>query len=622
MLKKISIIAAFIILFFVSYKNTIAQNEFVIDSVINYQVEESGITTITHDITLENIYSNLYATSYTLSLFNINAINVRAYDSNGSLEYEQNNEEGKVNIKVNFKDSVVGKGKSRRFYINYQEDGFATQTGEVWEISIPRLSDENSYRNYSVSLKVPLNFGLEAYISPKPYSSDENEQARIYNFAKKDVSQTGITAAFGQFQVFSFTLLYHLENPLAKKAEVKIAIPPDTAFQKVYYQKLDPKPKNVNVDKDGNWMATYELSPRQRVDVTAQGDTQIFSSYRSFPIPTIENLNDNLSSSDYWQADDSRIKDLAIQLKTPKAIYDYVRENLTYNIDRVQPNVERLGAIGALNSPQDAICMEFTDLFIAIARASGIPAREVNGYAFTENPDIQPLSLVSDVLHSWPEYWDRAKNVWIPIDPTWAQTTGGIDYFNKLDLRHFVFVIHGLDTQKPYPPGSYKLGVNPQKDVFVSFGTLPENRTSSLKITAEPARNIPFLDSSLAIQIENPGPEALYDLYPSYYFDNILHSKDYIEVLPPYSSYETSIKIAFSFLGKNTPDKIKVVADGQEVEIPTHKLHVVITSVLALFILFAFIIIFVLVKTKKIYIRDIILKINNVFRKKQTKNTP
>ena len=94
--------------------------------------------------------------------------------------------------------------------------------------------------------------------------------------------------------------------------------------------------------------------------------------------------------------------------------------------------------------------MEFTDLFITIARSAGIPAREVNGFAYTENPDIQPLSLVNDVLHAWPEYYDSEKGVWIPVDPTWGSTTGGVDYFSKLDLRHFTFVVHGKDSTKPY----------------------------------------------------------------------------------------------------------------------------------------------------------------------------
>ncbi len=56
-----------------------------------------------------------------------------------------------------------------------------------------------------------------------------------------------------------------------------------------------------------------------------------------------------------------------------------------------------------------------------------------------------PLSLIADVLHAWPEYYDQQQNVWVAIDPTWADTTGGIDYFSKLDLRHLTFAIQGQE---------------------------------------------------------------------------------------------------------------------------------------------------------------------------------
>jgi hypothetical protein len=113
--------------------------------------------------------------------------------------------------------------------------------------------------------------------------------------------------------------------------------------------------------------------------------------------------------------------------------------------------------------------MEFTDLFVAIARAAGIPAREAIGYAYTNNPDIRPLSLVLDVLHSWPEYYDREHRVWIPVDPTWGNTTGGVNYFDKLDFDHIVFAIHGISSTYPYPAGFYRENGKTGKSIDVVF---------------------------------------------------------------------------------------------------------------------------------------------------------
>ena len=112
-----------------------------------------------------------------------------------------------------------------------------------------------------------------------------------------------------------------------------------------------------------------------------------------------------------------------------------------------------MGALSALNNPTSAVCLEFTDLFVALSRAAGIPAREIDGYAYTNNAHDRPLSLTEDVLHAWPEYYDFDKKAWIMVDPTWGNTTGGIDYFNALDFDHIAFVIKGENSGYPIPAG-------------------------------------------------------------------------------------------------------------------------------------------------------------------------
>ncbi len=63
------------------------------------------------------------------------------------------------------------------------------------------------------------------------------------------------------------------------------------------------------------------------------------------------------------------------------------------------------------------------------------------------------MSLVKDVLHAWPEYYDESKKTWIMIDPTWGNTTHGMDYFSSLDFEHITFVIKGLSSTYPVPAG-------------------------------------------------------------------------------------------------------------------------------------------------------------------------
>lgn len=602
MFKKVFLFFILSFLLLIFPRHSLAAGEFATDVTVNYQIEEEGTTLVSHVVSLENLFSDLYATSYTLVLDNIEPKNISVFEGPRALPFKLSQEGAKNSLSIDFPDALVGKGKKRIFTVLFEETGLAARTGEVWEISVPRLSADENFRSYNVSFSVPATFGTEAYISPKPKEVKALEGRVIYFFDKQDVERTGVTAGFGAFQVFSFTLNYHLENPLSKSAKVDIALPPDTALQRVYYQVVNPKPENIYVDSDGNWLATYLLKARERIDIEVKGTVQIFAAPRPFPGTREETLQENLKEKEFWETSNPKIKELAEKLKTPAAIYDYVWQTLSYDYERVRPNVERFGAVKALENPNNAICMEFTDLFIALARAAGIPAREINGYAYTENPKIQPLSLVADVLHAWPEYWDEIRNAWIPIDPTWASTTGGVDYFSKLDLRHFTFVIHGKDPQRPYPPGSYKLGPNPQKDVFVSFGTLPEERVSHPEITVVTKRPIPFGPTRLNITIKNPGPVALYNLTPTVSFNGSDTKTETIEVLPPDAHYEIESAVPYSFLGRNTPETVTVVVADSQVKVPTNKNQIILESAVVLLLVLLILVLAILIRLKKIQI--------------------
>ena len=592
-------------------KNISAESEFFIDSKVSYIFTEDGKSKVIHKNTLENVLSTLYAKSYTLQLENIDIEKVRAYDNYGDLKIDDKSDGNTKIIDINFSDTLIGKGEKRSFTIEYEVNNLADKTGKVWEIIIPKLQKESAYRNYSVEVIIPKSFGNSAYLSPTPIEVKDNNSNNTYIYSKNLLLESGISMGFGEFQVFDYALIYHLENPLNNEAETEISIPPDTAFQKVFITSIEPEPINIEIDEDGNWLAKYVLSPRERIDVTVNGAVQIFAQPKDFIKPSYDNLEKNLMPSSYWQTYDEDIKNLARSLGNPTNIYNYVTKKLVYDYERVKPNVERLGASEALDNPENAICMEYTDLFIAISRAAGIPAREINGFAYTENPEIQPISLVADVLHAWPEYWDDNRKLWIPVDPTWGSTTKGVDFFNKLDLRHFTFVIHGTDPTKPYAPGSYKLGPNPQKDVFVNFGKLPQNRESHIEIKSNQAKLIPYPGINLKITFKNSGPVALYKVKPNVYFDNKIQDVDEINYLLPFSEDSVSLVIPYSFFAINTPDEIKVTLNSSEIIIKNLKSQVIIFSLIIVFIPLVIIFLLIVINSNKLV---------NIFSKNKKQN--
>ncbi|KKR37938.1 MAG: hypothetical protein UT72_C0028G0004 [Candidatus Woesebacteria bacterium GW2011_GWB1_40_101] len=281
MRKILLTLFCFFALFLTFPKEVYAEGEFAIDTSAEYKIQDSGKTLVTQTITIENLFSNIYATSYSLVLDNIDPQNPKAHLGSKELALTSHKEADKTTLDVNFNDAVVGKGKKTTFVVTFENSSFAVRTGEVWEVSIPKLG--------------------------------------------------------GAFQVFSFNLNYHLENPLPRSASVDIAIPPDTSLQRMYYQEISPKPENITVDSDGNWLARYILKPRERVDIKVSGQVQIFAGPRPFLPISDETLNTNLKESKYWQINDPKIQEIAKTLKTPKNIYDYVVKTLSYDYDRVKP---------------------------------------------------------------------------------------------------------------------------------------------------------------------------------------------------------------------------------------------------------------------------------------------
>ena len=169
-----------------------------------------------------------------------------------------------------------------------------------------------------------------------------------------------------------------------------------------------------------------------------------------------QNLDKLTNNTKFWDFNNKQTKEISNKLKSPKHIYDYITSTLSYNYNQTTKPNKRLGTTKTLEKPYMATCREFTDAFIGLARSNNIPAREIDGYTFTLNKQSYFLQQTEDTLHSWPEFFDKTKNKWHQIDPTWENTTGGIDYFSKLDFGHISFVKHGIDDSYPIPAGAYK----------------------------------------------------------------------------------------------------------------------------------------------------------------------
>ncbi len=522
--------------------SALAQSDFTTRFTSTYDVSSEGVAKVTHHIELTNRLSQVFASEYSLTIGSTRIKDISAQSPSG-VETSITNNQNSTLIVLKFANPVIGKNQTHRFSVSYTNLDIATKSGRVLEVNIPKMSNAGEVEDYAVVIKVPDSYDAPSLMTPVTKSISHLNGQQILRYNKNQLAGKGVSILFGDHQVYDFTLRYTLSNPSISTVTTVIAIPPDTPYQKIYYQNLDPLPKNVTVDSDGNWLAEYKLPSKTTTEVRAIGQAVL---YLKSTVPSISiNPEAYYTPDQYWQTEDRDIVDLAQKLKTPENIYNYLVANLTYNYQRIDAGTTRLGAKSALENPQNSICTEFTDLFVALARAAGIPARANDGFAFTANSKLRPLSLKVDVLHAWPEYYNQDTRQWVPVDPTWGNTTGGIDYFNRWDLNHFTFAIHGQNSSTPYPAGAYKLESTNGKDVNVAFSLNKPQEISNIQVEFAPASAIMgFGNPLLSVFTKNTGNTARYSLplqinAPGYNSK----AENEISILPPYATHTTKVEL-------------------------------------------------------------------------------
>lgn len=541
-----------------------ADENFDVEYDMFYRVVDKNSTQVTQTTSLINKKTNLYATEFELLINGQLEGDVSGFDDSGNLEViSEKTDKDRYKIKVMFNQKVVGIGNKVTFFLNYKLTNLINSVGRIYEIAIPKPGKDAYLSKYLVKISIPKSLGQIGFIKPNT-SYQETDVSYIITFTQNE-AKNGILVGVGDVAHFQFKLLYHLKNESILPKTAEIALPPDTRFQQIFYSLVNPKPVNVRIDEDGNWLAAFELKPKQSLEVAASGSALIYTQAQD-NFKEAAPLAKHSTSDKFWESDNEEVQTIAKSLTTAENIYSYITTTLSYNYKRVNSLNRRMGAKLALQNPKDAICMEFTDSFIALARASGIPAREVNGYAYTSDDYLKPLSLVADVLHSWPEYWDSNQKLWIPVDPTWATTTGGLDYFTSLDFNHFVFVRRGVSSTYPYPAGSYRFE-EAGKDVDITIKNdlplfLPSETDFSVNI---PKTILSSSKQTFTISLFNRGGMARYNIPLDIVSDSFkIAVSEPTPNLPPFGKKD--IIVTISQQGKKfwASVPIKIVVDGRE----------------------------------------------------------
>ncbi|MEQ1857561.1 MAG: transglutaminase-like domain-containing protein [Longimicrobiales bacterium] len=173
---------------------------------------------------------------------------------------------------------------------------------------------------------------------------------------------------------------------------------------------------------------------------TLRGDTLIVRRERwdaldpGYELPySFMDLREALEPEPLIQSDDPRIIQharsitarSAVWRQNPKAVAQRLTESV-YGLLEKRITFSVPNAIQVLETRQGD-CNEHTVLYVALARALGLPARTAVGLVYLNG---------SFFYHAWPEVW---LDEWVAVDPTFGQYPA--------DASHIRFVIGGLAQQ-------------------------------------------------------------------------------------------------------------------------------------------------------------------------------
>ncbi len=295
-----------------------------------------------------------------------------------------------------------------------------------------------------------------------------------------------------KFRLKALADLYTLQFkfPLSRK---------DIPGQEITELDTSPKANAMVTDPDGNRIAIFYFSNigggqglpieiRYKVLIELD-DKKIDPSKIPDDYPALsEDLARFLKREENIDMHDELIQNTLISIvggiKNPylkgKAIYDFIVANIRYE------NKEDFS--GLQRSKETLIqrrgnCADITKLYIVLARACGIPARQVDGLVFF--PNVSPTKSVEKVGHAWVEVYLPVYG-WLPVDPTFGIAHKEEYYCFKYDnhIREFYGQVISRN------PGSLYSGSSIQVRTYSRGSGVPVSKDAEIEVELLPAKTV------------------------------------------------------------------------------------------------------------------------------------
>jgi hypothetical protein len=347
------------------------------------------------------------------------------------------------------------------------------------------------------TVRAPLDLGFATTRGVDPSVTRIGVGEQILTYTQSDGSlKLSPMILFGDTAMVTVEITETLTNDSFWWQEVGLTLPPDTAQQRVYLQSIEPQPKNIRLDPDGNMVALYRLGPKGSLTAKALVDIELTlakfrldSTNTSADTPPV--IQDRYTAlTDLWQPTN-------IEAPTTSD------QSVVTVIDKVfQAIAEKAGASDESRSTiqlsgRDRVgSLRVSDWLVGELRDRGVAAREIIGLLGTDGTQL----LSQPQPHAWVEAYIPGAG-WTTLDPWLAQFTGT---YAESDPLHIALSVWGIQDDRPPAPFQ-------QAEIVYSDRSISTVEPAvALSIDAERQVWLPFL-AITEVRARNSAPGQIID---------------------------------------------------------------------------------------------------------------
>jgi transglutaminase-like putative cysteine protease len=381
-------------------------------------------------------------------------------------------------------------GNPQTYTVTYKSYALSSLSGAIRDLYPPsfasdfKFNDGNVTRRYNTKVIIPKKYGDVNFVIPQKPLVDKSSNWEV-TFTQEELTKTTSWIQIGttQYYQFEFHQPYVASTTLPLFHNIyTVLLPRDIVgtnnTQDVKFSEISPSPESITRDENGNLVAKFSLPANESGEIVIKGINTV-KNLKGVDLAKAGKLTDLkpemvatlTKPAQFWEVDAPEIQKVAQELKGNETnIYNLILKTYQYVVSKIDySEVKRFGLNerqGALKTLQGgaAVCMEYSDLFIALMRAEGVPARAAFGYGYDTR-----VGNENDTAHQWAEVYLPGLNSWLAVDPTWGES--GVEVIGG-NLNHFYTYVATLDPDTPAPVSAS------------FFGTLPSINVDKASITA------------------------------------------------------------------------------------------------------------------------------------------